>query len=180
MLRDYTQRSIRLPMRVWDLPIRLFHWAIVLLVIVAYVSQRLGRMDLHILTGLTIMTLLLFRLVWGFIGSETARFGKFLRNPITGLRHLAHFGGRDPDDTVGHNEAGGWMVLVLLLLLVFQVGTGLFANRDGIYQGPLASYVGSDRSDQISGWHALNFNLILAAIVLHILAVIAYAVVKRH
>jgi cytochrome b len=180
MPRDFTQRNLRLPMRVWDLPIRLFHWAIVLLIIFSYVTQRLGRMDLHMLSGFTILALLLFRFVWGFIGSDTARFSQFLCSPIHGLRHLRQFGRRDPDDTVGHNEAGGWMVLVMLLLLATQVGLGLFSNRDGIDQGPLAAYVGSDMSDYLSGWHKRVFNFLLIAIGLHILAILAYAVVKRH
>ncbi len=178
--RNFNQTNLRLPMRVWDLPIRLFHWIVVALIIVSYVSVNFNWMQLHLLSGYTMLTLLLFRLAWGFFGSETARFGTFLRSPFAGLRHLARFPRREPDDQIGHNEAGGWMVLVMLLALVAQVGTGLFANDDGATYGPLEKYVGKDLSDEISDWHGLNFNILLALIGLHILAILAYAVVKRH
>jgi cytochrome b len=173
-------REIRLSMKVWDAPVRLFHWAIVLLVIISYVSIQKSWMQIHFLSGYAMLTLLLFRLAWGFVGSETARFGAFLRNPLRALEHLVHFGRREPDTEIGHNAAGGWMVLVLLLLLAVQVGTGLCSNDDVLSEGPLSTYVGKALSDRISGWHAFNFNLILAAIGLHVLAVLAYWVVKRH
>ena len=77
-------------------------------------------MELHFLSGYTVLTLLLFRLVWGFVGSDTARFAGFLRSPAAALRHLAHIDRREPDGTIGHNAAGGWMVLVMLALLLVQ------------------------------------------------------------
>ncbi len=178
--KNFNQTNLRLPMRVWDLPIRLFHWIVVLLIIFSYVSVNYNWMELHLLSGYTVLTLLLFRLVWGVLGSDTARFGQFLRSPIAGFRHLAHFGRREPDDQVGHNEAGGWMVLAMLLVLAVQVGTGLFANDDGSTYGPLEKYVGKDVSDRISDYHGLNFYVLLTLICLHILAITAYAAVKRH
>jgi cytochrome b len=170
---------MRLSMRVWDLPIRLFHWAIVLLVAFSYVSAHYGWMEYHFLSGYSILTLLLFRLVWGFVGSETARFRSFLVSPLRGLGHLTRFGRREPDNQIGHNEAGGWMVLAMLLLLLAQAGTGLFATDDALSQGPLAQFVSTDTSEKLSTVHSINFNLILGAIALHVLAIIAYAVVKR-
>lgn len=167
-------------MKVWDAPIRLFHWAVVLLVITSYVSVQYSWMQIHFLSGYTMLALLLFRLAWGFVGSETARFRAFLKNPIRGLEHLAHFGRREPDREIGHNAAGGWMVIVMLLLLAVQVGTGLCSNDEVVSQGPLADYVGKDLSNRLSAIHAFNFNLILAAIGLHVLAICAYFVVKRH
>jgi cytochrome b len=115
-LRNFTQ-TIRLPMRIWDAPTRLFHWVLVLLIATSYVTVQNNWMDLHLLSGYAILTLLLFRLVWGFIGSDTARFARFLRSPFAALRHLASFTKREPDNEVGHNEAGGWMVLVMLVVL---------------------------------------------------------------
>ena len=179
-LRNFNQTSLRLPMRIWDLPTRLFHWLIVLLIIVSYVSVRENRMDVHLLSGYTVLTLLLFRLVWGFVGSDTSRFVRFLRSPFAALRHLSTFAKRVPDDQVGHNEAGGWMVLVMLLDLTFQVGTGLCSNDDAATEGPLAKYVGKEWSDRLSGYHAINFNILLVLIGLHVLAVVCYAVIKRH
>ncbi len=174
------QSVLRLSMRVWDLPTRLFHWAIVLLIATSYVTIRLGEMRYHLLSGYAILTLLLFRLAWGFVGSDTSRFGRFLKSPMAGFRHLADFRKREPDDEIGHNAAGGWMVLVMLALLAAQVGTGLFSNDDFVTQGPLAHFVDKAVSDRISGWHGLNFKLLLGAITLHVLAIAAYALIKRH
>jgi len=173
-------RVPNLLMRVWDAPTRLFHWAIVILLAVSYFSYRYDNIQLHFLSGYAMLTLLLFRLVWGFIGSDTSRFGRFLRSPLEGLRHLARFGRREPDTEMGHNAAGGWMVLALLLVLAAQVGTGLFSRTDYGEAGPLSHRITAAASDQITGLHGTIFNVILGLITLHILAIIAYAVVKRH
>src|SRR5579863_6148360 len=119
------QPALFLPMRVWDLPTRIFHWLLVLLVPCSYISMRLNLMGLHMALGHTVLALLLFRWVWGFIGSDTARFGKFLASPARALRHLLRLRVREPDTEIGHNAAGGWMVLLLLVLLSVQVGAGL-------------------------------------------------------
>ncbi len=168
------------PVRVWELPTRLFHWAIVLLVGFSWLCARCNWMDWHLLSGYTILTLLLFRLAWGFVGSETARFGQFLAGPVAALRHVAHLARREPDHQVGHNAAGGWMVLGLLLLLAVQVGTGLFANDDVLTEGPLAEAVDKSTSDWLSHIHVVNFRLIAIAMAAHVLAVLTYAVLKRH
>jgi len=168
------------PVRVWDLPTRLFHWAIVLLVGFSWLCAQCNWMDWHKLSGYTILTLLLFRLAWGFVGSETARFRQFLGSPVAALRHLAHLARREPDHEVGHNAAGGWMVLGLLLLLAVQVGTGLYANDDILTEGPLAETVDKSTSDWLSHIHVVNFRLIEIAVAAHVLAVLTYAVVKRH
>ena len=130
------------PLKVWDLPVRLFHWAIVLLIFAAWLSQALDQMDLHMWIGRTILSLLLFRIVWGLIGSDTARFSRFLRSPAAAMRHLAQIRRREADREIGHNAAGGWMVLVLLALLCVQVGTGLCGNDEISVQGPLAEAKG--------------------------------------
>jgi cytochrome b len=168
-------------MKVWDAPIRLFHWGIVVLIIVSYVTMKLGWIHLHLLSGYTMLAALLFRFVWGFAGSDTARFSKFLKSPIAGLAQLSRMFRREEDTEIGHNAAGGWMVLLMLLLLAVQVGAGLCANTDDDYMvnGPLAKYVGKAWSDELSRVHAFNFYLILVVIVLHLLAIAAYAVFKR-
>jgi cytochrome b len=165
--------------RVWDVPTRLFHWAIVVLVGFSWVCAERGWMDWHLLSGYTIFALLLFRLAWGFLGSDTARFTRFLASPFAAVRHLAHLTRREPDHEAGHNAAGGWMVLVMLLLLAVQVGTGLFANDDILTEGPLAENVDKSTSDWLSHIHVINFKLIEIAVAAHILAVLAYAVLKR-
>lgn len=160
--------------RVWDAPTRLFHWAIVLLVATSWVTQEFDWMRWHFLSGYTLLTALLFRLAWGLVGSETARFRHFLRSPLAALRHLRELPRHRSDSIIGHNAAGGWMVIVLLLLLSVQVGTGLCANDEISAQGPLANLVGDQWSDNLTHIHAVNFKLIEAAIVLHLLAILAY------
>jgi cytochrome b len=179
------RRGLRLSMKVWDAPTRLFHWTITLLVAVSYFTIKYASGDtvelftgLHKLSGYTILTLLLFRVVWGFLGSETSRFGQFLRSPLEGLQHLRAVGRREPDDQVGHNAAGGWMVLVLLITLGVQVVTGLF-TFDDVPEGPLSGMVSEATAYWLTSVHAANFNVLLALIVLHVLAVTAYGVVKR-
>jgi len=169
-------------MKVWDLPVRLFHWMLAVLIFCAWATQEWDRMKWHKWAGYTILTLLLFRLVWGFVGSDTAKFGQFLRSPLAALQHLARLPRREADREIGHNAAGGWMVLVMLGLVLVQAATGLCANNlddGGDTEGPLVHLVGKDRSDWLSHIHALNFNLIEAVIVLHVLAILLYAVLKR-
>jgi len=168
-----------LRMKVWDLPVRLFHWAIVVLIFGSWLTQELNRMDVHMWIGEWILTLLLFRVAWGFVGSDTARFMQFFRSPAAALRHLRQLRRREPDREIGHNAAGGWMVLGMLVLIGVQAGTGLFSNDDGNTEGPLMHLVSKDRSDWLSHIHHLNFMAIEAAIVLHVLAIVAYAVLKR-
>jgi len=136
-------------------------------------------MEWHVRVGYAILTLLLFRIVWGFIGSDTARFTRFLRSPLAGLRHLAGIHRREPDREIGHNAAGGWMVLVMLTLIGVQAGTGLFANDDALTEGPLMHLVDKDRSNWLSHIHSVNFILIEGIIVLHVVAIVLYAVLKR-
>lgn len=165
--------------KVWDAPTRLFHWGIVLLVATSYITARTGRIDWHFYSGYAILTLVLFRIGWGFAGSRTARFSHFIRGPQAALAHLADVARRHPESGVGHNAAGGLMVALLLLLLLAQATSGLFAN-DGLFEaGPLAALVGPAWSDRISGLHAFMVNLLLAAIAIHVAAVLLYATVLR-
>lgn len=168
---------------VWDGWIRAFHWSIVALLAISWVAMATGKVEAHYLSGYAVLSLLLFRIAWGVAGSDTARFSRFLRSPLAGLRHLAQFRRREPDTEIGHNAAGGWMVLVLGLLLV-QAGTGLFANHEPGFSydahGPLALTVEDGTSAWLTGIHHLVFNIILAAVAVHVLAVLAYQVVKGH
>ena len=167
------------PVRIWDLPTRVFHWSVVLLVLASWFTNRMNWMDLHFLSGYALLGLLIFRLLWGFLGSQTARFASFLRSPARAVEHLRHFFVREPDREVGHNAAGGWMVLGLLTLLLVQVATGLGSNDDIMVEGPLAKYVGKEWSDWLGTVHAINFKLIELAVLAHICAVLAYAAFKR-
>jgi cytochrome b len=165
---------------VWDIPIRVFHWLIVALVAAAYATWRLNWMVLHGWVGDAVLTLLLFRVMWGFLGSETARFSRFLTSPQMAVEHLKHAFQREPDRQVGHNPAGGWMVLLLLVLLLGETLTGLYVANDIADEGPLTELVPPWAANAIASSHAILWDALLAAIVLHVLAIAGFAVVKRH
>jgi cytochrome b len=179
MLAAHRQERRMRRIKIWDLPTRLFHWLLVVLIAMAWCSQEFNSMDIHVYVGYAILTLIVFRVVWGFVGGDTARFRQFLRSPVAAFVHLLHIHRREPDRDIGHNAAGGWMVLVMLVLIGVQAGTGLFSNDDGDTEGPLMHFVSKDQSDWLSHIHSVNFKLIEAAIVLHVLAILTYALVKR-
>jgi cytochrome b len=163
--------------RVWDLPTRLFHWALVVAVLAAFVSAKIGgnAMIWHGRLGLTILGLLVFRLVWGFAGSTYARFTQFVRGPAAIRAYLkGEWCGQ------GHNPVGALSVLALLGILVAMAGTGLFANDDIAYEGYLYQLVGSGLSGKITGIHHLLEKLIMLLVALHIGAIVFYVRVKQH
>jgi cytochrome b len=126
--------------------------------------------DWHIWSGCAILTLLIFRILWGFVGSSTARFSSFVRGP----RAIAEFC-RGKWVGIGHNPLGALSVLALLGAVAVQVGLGLISeDEDGIYMGPLAGLVSTDSSDRARDFHALWFNVILALIALHLIAIAWY------
>ncbi len=171
--------EVRVAVRVWDGPIRLFHWSVVALVLTSWLTQYENWMQAHLIAGYTMFAALLFRFVWGVVGSDTARFRNFLGSPVAAIAHLLRFGRREPDREIGHNAAGGWMVLAMLLALAVQVGTGLCANNQVDVEGPFAEQVGQGWSDWLTHVHAVNFTVIEATVLLHVAAVLGYAVVKR-
>jgi cytochrome b len=164
--------------RVWDLPVRLFHWLIVALVAAAYVTWRLNWMDWHGWIGDLVLALVLFRLLWGFFGSETARFSHFLTSPRIAREHLKYAFLREPDRQVGHNPAGGWMVLILLVLLLAETLTGIYVANDIADVGPLTGIVPAAAANAIDASHAILWDVLLAAISVHVLAIGGYAAVK--
>ncbi|MBM7036045.1 cytochrome b/b6 domain-containing protein [Vibrio ulleungensis] len=107
-------------MKIWDLPTRLYHWGQAVLVVAMIITGNLGEGP-HFELGLLLITLILWRIVWGILGSETSRFSQFLAGPKRVFNYLS---GRE-DDSVGHNPAGGWMVLAMILLLFIQCITGM-------------------------------------------------------
>ncbi len=164
--------------RVWDLPVRLFHWLIVVLVAAAYATWRLNWMVWHGWIGDLTLALVLFRLLWGFFGSETARFSHFLTPPRIAFQHLKYIFLREPDRQVGHNPAGGWMVLLLLALLLAEALTGIYVANDIADAGPLTAIVPAPAADAIDASHAIIWNVLLAVIAVHVLAIAGYAAVK--
>lgn len=162
--------------RVWDLPIRLFHWLLVASIAFAYVSGQLGGnlIDWHARAGFFIVGLVVFRLVWGVVGTPTARFATFVRGPAAIAAYL-----RGEWRGIGHNPLGALSVLGLLALVGAQAATGLFTNDDIAFQGPFADWVGKELSDRFHGWHALLQNGLLALIGVHVAAIVFYARVKK-
>lgn len=162
--------------RLWDLPVRIVHWSLVLLLALLWWTWRQGNMALHEKLGFVMLGLLVFRLLWGIFGSSTARFIQFVRGPRAIALYLR---GRSPL-SIGHNPLGAWSVIALLGLLSADVGLGLITQDvDGIEAGPLARFVSYETADWARGWHAWLFNAILAAVAIHVLAIAFYLVVKR-
>jgi cytochrome b len=155
---------------VWDLPIRLFHWVLTGLIGFSWWSVHNDHTDWHIWSGCAILTLLIFRLLWGFFGSSTARFSSFVRGPQAVLNYL-----RGGWNGIGHTPLGALSVVALLVAVAIQVSLGLISqDEDGIYAGPLAGLVSSDTSDKARDIHELWFNVILGLIILHVAAIIFY------
>jgi cytochrome b len=156
--------------RVWDVPTRLFHWLLVALVGFSWWSGKNDRIDLHVWSGIAILTLLVFRLLWGFFGSSTARFSGFVRGPSAVFDYLrGHWRG------IGHSPLGALSVVALLAALIVQVSLGLFSSdEDGLVSGPLAHLVSLDGSEEIADLHDDFFNIVLTLIGIHIAAVLFY------
>ena len=161
---------------VWDWPVRLFHWVLVVLLTAAWVTAEAGieYMHWHMRCGYAVLVLLVFRVLWGAVGSATARFGRFVRGPRAVWTYAKSWFSRHPQHYLGHNPLGGWMVLMLLLLVAVQAGTGLFANDDIFNEGPLAGLVSAAASGLLTAVHKFNFNLLLGAVGLHVAAVLLY------
>lgn len=159
---------------VWDLPIRLVHWVLAALIAFSWWSAEYNHTDWHIWSGIMILTLLVFRLLWGFFGSSTARFASFVPGPAQLMRYL-----RGDWTGMGHTPLGALSVLALFAVVAVQVGLGLFnEDEDGLYAGPLAALVSTDTSDRVRGLHATWFYVVLGVIALHIAAILFYRVAR--
>ena len=163
--------SIGRGIAVWDVPIRVFHWLVVILIAMAWISAEQGVMDWHRRIGLAVLFLVTFRVLWGFLGSNTARFSGFVRSPSAVLAYVrgkAH-------GAAGHNPLGGYSVLALLALMAAQVTTGLFAvDVDGLESGYLAHLVSFEAGRQAAEIHEASFALLQVLIAFHILAILFY------
>jgi len=158
--------------RVWDLPTRLVHWAMALLIPYAWWTATHDQLERHRLVGYILLGLILFRLIWGFAGSAPSRFAHFIRGPRAVLCYLR---GEDGPARPGHNPLGGWSVMAMLLAIAAQIGLGLFAiDEDGLESGPLSSFVSFDTSRSLALIHHKLFWVIVALIALHICAILFY------
>ncbi|MET0364098.1 MAG: cytochrome b/b6 domain-containing protein [Sphingobium sp.] len=166
----------RARIKIWDAPTRLFHWSVVGLLGFSWWSAETHRMDWHQLSGLTLAGLVIFRLIWGVIGSSTARFAGFVKGPRAIWTYLRSGG----HDAIGHNPLGALSVVALLAVLAAQIGSGLLAvDIDGIESGPLSYLVDFDQGRLASSVHDIMFTILQALVVLHILAVLFYLVIKK-
>jgi cytochrome b len=164
--------------RVWDLPTRLFHWGLALTVIGLLATGFQGIMEWHFRLGYAALSLLLFRLIWGFIGGRWSRFSAFIPSPRAVIAHLQ--GRSRPNQLVGHTPLGALSVFALLAILIAQVATGLVADDEIAASGPLTRFVSGSVVSLASGWHTTLGKLIVIALtVLHVLAVLFYVRVKR-
>lgn len=166
--------------RVWDLPTRLFHWLLVAAVIGSVTTAQLGgnAMVWHFRCGFTITTLLLFRLVWGFVGGRWSRFVSFIYSPATVLRYLRGQG--RPEHTVGHNPLGAASVFAMLAVLIAQVSTGVISDDEIAAVGPFAKFVSNATVSLATGYHkGYGKSLLLALVVLHLAAILFYYFARR-
>jgi len=160
----------------WDVPVRLFHGALAVLAVFSFTTGHVGGEWLawHMRSGYCILALLAFRIAWGVVGSDTARFASFVRGPAAAWRYGRETFARRHPAIVGHNPLGGWMVLVLLAALALQAFSGLFVDDEIATQGPLAVKVSNAFVSRMSHWHQVNQWVVVGAVALHVLAIAAY------
>jgi cytochrome b len=166
--------------RVWDLPTRLFHWALATCVIGLLITGNIGGnwMNWHLRLGYTVLTLLLFRLVWGFVGGHWSRFGSFLYPPSALWRYLR--GPADPVHSVGHSPLGALSVFALLIVLLVQVSTGLISDDEIAFTGPLVRFVSGDTVSAATGYHKnIGKFIVIGLVALHLGAILYYKLVRK-
>ena len=167
---------------VWDLPTRLFHWVLVALIALQYASGEFGwlPMEWHFLLGYATLALVLFRVLWGFLGSQTSRFSDFVRGPGAVFGYAADFVRGRLVHSPGHNPLGGWSVLAMLACVALQAVSGLCSSDDVLDEGPLAARVSASTVALMSRIHAINRYVLVALIALHIGAVALHFVLRNH
>lgn len=188
--------SSHVPVRIWDVPVRLFHWFLASLVAISWWTAEKGPglpatlraslemtfsmgyipwMEWHRISGYAIIAVILFRVLWGFWGSETARFRNFLPSPGDVVAYARKLASGPRELSVGHSPLGAWSVMAMMLVIIFQTVLGLFSvDVDGIESGPLSGFVSFDTGRLAAGIHELVFSLVVALIVLHLVAIVFY------
>jgi cytochrome b len=169
------------PIRVWDLPVRLFHWLLVLSVAGLFITEQLGGnyMEWHKKLGYFVLGLILFRIMWGVIGSQHARFASFLRGPATILKYLRDIKNPAAPRWLGHNPLGALSVVAFLVVIAVQAVTGLFADDEILMTGPYADAVSKEVSGLLTKIHKINSKVIIGLVVMHLLAIGYYVFIKR-
>ncbi|MBB1269215.1 cytochrome b/b6 domain-containing protein [Shewanella sp. SR44-3] len=157
--------------KVWDISTRLFHWLLLLLFAGLWLTAEQGEMQWHQVLAYCLLILIIFRLLWGFIGSDTARFTAFVVPPSKALAYLT---ANPKPRSLGHNPLGGYMVLLMLGLLLIQLVSGLFSTDEVFTEGPLFSLVDESVALGLTWLHKTNFNILLVCAAVHVLAVFIY------
>lgn len=164
--------------RVWDLPTRVFHWALVFCVISLVITGYRGAMDWHSRLGSAVLALLLFRVIWGLVGGHWSRFASFIYSPGSVVGYLK--GRAHPDHLVGHNPLGAGSVFAMLAVLLAQVATGLVGDDESAFTGPLNRFVSTSKGLAATWYHKrIGQWLIVALVVLHIAAILYYVLRKK-
>jgi cytochrome b len=166
--------------RVWDGAVRLVHWAIALAMPALWWTAKQDQLVWHRRLGYLVLGLVVFRLIWGFVGSSTSLFANFVRGPKSVFDYARQLLGRGKVVVVGHNPMGGWSVVALLAVIVADTSLGLFSvDVDGLESGPLSRFISFDQGRLAAGWHHWLFNGLLALVGLHLTAIAFYAVIRR-
>jgi cytochrome b len=161
---------------VWDAPVRLFHWVLAVLVVFSFITGKVAGswLEWHMRSGYAILALVAFRIAWGFVGSETARFSHFVRGPRAALDYVKATLAKRHPRVIGHNPLGGWMVLFMLLVVAVQAVSGLFMDDEIATQGPLAVKVSNAFVAKMSSLHRYNTWTIAGMVALHLAAIATY------
>lgn len=165
--------------RIWDLPTRLFHWIFAALIVFSFVTGKMGQMEWHVLSGKTILALLLFRIAWGFTGGGYARFTEFVKGPGGTIGYALGMLRGTARRYLGHNPLGGWSIVAMLVLVALQASTGLFTTDDIYTDGPLAHLVSDATRKQLTTIHRTSINFLVVLVGLHVLAALYYTFVKK-
>jgi cytochrome b len=166
---------------VWDIPTRLFHWLLVACIFGQWLTAEIleNAIQWHFYIGYFTLGLILFRVFWGIIGTHYARFSQFIKGPVAVLKYAATLPKANSPAHAGHNPMGGWMVIAMMLLIAVQGISGLFITDDIFSNGPYYDAVSESTRDLMSFIHHKGFNIILAAVVLHIVAIAFYTRFKK-
>jgi len=166
--------------RVWDWTVRVFHWSLAAAFAGLWWTAEIGQMDWHVRLGMITCGLLAFRFYWGFAGPTTARFSHFIKGPGRTFAYVRGLFSGHYRPAHGHNPLGGLSVLALLAALSVQLVSGLFAEDvDGLSSGPLSRFVSYETGLAAGDFHEASFNVVLALVILHLIAIMVYLVVLR-
>ncbi len=165
--------------KVWDIYIRTFHWLLLICILVSFISFRLDEMDIHFISGHCVLALIIFRVIWGVIGSRTALFHTFIKGPGAVLSYVKNPSSEKFKGMIGHSPIAALSVIAMLGIISLQVATGLISDDEILLQGPLAKYVSGEMSYQSTTYHGINAKLIVGLIVLHLAAIAFYRFIKK-